>query len=128
MADCDARSLLMCASCPAHPATSVASPRDADDGVKTGCCFEQPNPDCIDLPASMDLVLKEILISAALALVVTVAFIYGAISSFNKDAKKKGSSEKGYDFRSVVAGSVIGFITLFWLIFYELFWQSRRWI
>lgn len=76
----------------------------------------------------MDPILEEVCISAALALVVTIAFLYGAISSFNKEAKEKGLLEKGYNLGSVVAGAVIGFFTLFVLVFYELFWKSRSWI
>ena len=74
----------------------------------------------------MDLILEEVCISAGLALVSITVSIYYAISLFNKEAKEKGTSEKGYDFGSVVAGSVIGFFTFFVLIFYELYLKGRR--
>jgi len=76
----------------------------------------------------MDLILEEVCISEGVALVGTIAVVYGGISAFNKEAKEKSLSEKGYSFGSVVAGSLIGFATLFVLIFYELFLKSRRWI
>ena len=74
----------------------------------------------------MDLILEEVCVSAALALVGTIAAISFSISSLNKEAKEKGLSEKGYDFGSVVAGSVVGFFTFFVLIFYELYLKGRR--
>lgn len=65
----------------------------------------------------MDPMLKDVCISAALALVGTVAFVYVGISELNKEAKEKGLSEKGYSLGSVVASAVIGFFMLFMLIF-----------
>ena len=76
----------------------------------------------------MDLILEEVCISAALALVGTIAVVYAVITMLNKEAKEKGLSEKGYDFGSVVEIALTGFVTFFVLIFYELYLKGRRWI
>ena len=74
----------------------------------------------------MDLILEEVCISAGLALAGTTVCMYYAVSFFNKEAKEQGTSEKGYDFGSVVAVWVIGFFTFFVMIFYELYLKGRH--
>jgi|GEM_PF-3506060 len=70
--------------------------------------------------------LTEILIAAILALIFSVTGLSMGVYYLNKEAKEKGSSEKGYDFWSVVSGFLIAFVTSFFLIFYELFLKSGK--
>jgi hypothetical protein len=73
----------------------------------------------------MESILTDILLTAALALVGTTALVVLGIRVHNQEAKAKGLSEKGYSVGSVVVGFLVGFVTLFALIFYSLFLKGR---
>jgi hypothetical protein len=73
----------------------------------------------------MHSLIVDILVAAAIVLVGTLALICGGIYVHNKEAKEIGLSEKGYSLASVVVGFLIGFVTLFALIFYELNLKGR---
>ena len=68
----------------------------------------------------------ELLVAAVAAFIGTVAFVYVGVRSFNQEAKEKGETEKGYTLGSVVAGALIGFVVLFFTIYYDLFWKGRH--
>jgi hypothetical protein len=73
----------------------------------------------------MNFLLVDVCITAASVPVIIGVLAYIGVSSFTKEAKEKRLTEKGYSFGHVVAGALIGFVTLFVLIFYELFLKSR---
>ncbi len=68
----------------------------------------------------------ELLVAAVAAFIGTIAFVYVGVRSFNQDAKEKGETEKGYTLGSVIAGALIGFVVLFFMIYYELFWRGHH--
>jgi hypothetical protein len=69
--------------------------------------------------------MKTLIIIVAVALVLTVFFIYLGISAHNDDAKEKGTTEKGYSFWSVLTGAVFTFFMLLYEIVKEVFFPSR---
>ena len=68
----------------------------------------------------------KIIIIVAVALLLSIVVIGISVSLNNKEAKEKGTAEKGYTVWSVISGFFITFFVLLYEIFREIFLPRRR--
>jgi uncharacterized membrane protein YfcA len=68
----------------------------------------------------------KILIIAAVILILSLVVVYISISAHNKDAKEKGTTEKGYTFWSALAGFLVTVFAICYELLYQIFIGRRR--
>jgi len=70
--------------------------------------------------------MKTPIIIAAIVLIITLVFVGGSIYVHNKEAKEKGTTEKGYNLWSILSAFFIGIFVIGYEVLREIFFPRRR--